>query len=126
MKKKLSPSQMEARRGRDCISRLGLVGGAVEVFLNLRPEVVGDVAAHFESFNVVGLDVVAAEDSGDACELGDFGEGWELEGDVAAGVCVSSDHFCEGFTVKSLHFLTAESLFGNFASFTGLDEAAVV
>ena len=106
-------------------SRLVGGGGAVEVLLDFGPEVVGDVASEFEAFDVVGLDVVSAEDAGDAGEFGDFGEGGELEGDVTGGV-FGSDHFGEGFAVELLHFFTGKSLFGDFAGVALLDEAAVV
>lgn len=99
-----------------------LVGGAGEVFLELGPEVVGDVAAHFEAFDVVGLDVVSAEDAGDAGEFGDFGEGGELEGDVAARM----DEFGKWLAVELLHFGAVKSLLGDFAGLARFDQAAAV
>ena len=99
--------------------------GAVEVLLELGPEVIGDIAAEFESGDIVRLDVVSAQDAGDSSEFGDFSKGGKLEGDVA-GEAVPVDHFGEGFAVDFLHRFTTESLLSDLAGLAGFDETAMV
>ena len=95
---------------------------SVEVRLNLGPDVLGDVAAQFQTGNVVGLDVIATHHARDASQFRDFGKGWHRQNDVARCVFFSDD-LCQGTTIQLLHLLTGKPLLGDLTRVAWLDES---